>query len=55
MKKELAVKLYDKANEVAFHFSNPDREFNTTKESFKVGKILPLSDVTAAVHFEKTS
>ena len=46
---------FNKANEVAFHFSNPDREFNTTKESFKVGKILPLSDVTAAVHFEKTS
>tara|TARA_R100000664_G_scaffold2996_1_gene7059 strand:- start:34242 stop:34562 length:321 start_codon:yes stop_codon:yes gene_type:complete len=55
VKKELAVKLYDKANEVAFHFSNPDREFNTTKESFTVRKIIPLSDLTATVQFEKSS
>ena len=55
MKKEMAVKLYDKATEVAYHFSNPKREFNKTNETFSVGKIKPLSDLTAAVLFNKSS
>ena len=55
MNKNVAKSLYDKATDVAFYFSNPDREFNISKETFKVGKIKPLSDLTAAVHFNKTS
>ena len=55
MNKKVAKELYNKANETAFHFSNPDRQFNTTKETFKVGKIKPLSENTAALHFNKSS
>ena len=34
MKKELALKLKDKANEIANNFSRTDREFNFSKETF---------------------
>ena len=55
MKKELALKLQKKAEEIAFNFSGENRQYNYSKESFKVKSIHPLSESTAYVIFEKSS
>ena len=55
MKKDRVQKLNLKAKEIAEMFSNPDREFNHTKEVFKVVKIKPLSELTAGILFKKSS
>jgi hypothetical protein len=53
MKKDLVEKLVLKAGMIAADFSRPDRQFNTNQEVFKVEKILPMSESTAAVFFRK--
>jgi len=55
MKKKIAFELKAKAEECAKHFSNPDRDFNYSKETFAVLRIIPLSEFTAAVIFLKSS
>ena len=55
MKKEVAIKLKKKSQEIADNFSNIDREFNINNETFKVVKIDPLSESTAAVLLRKSS
>jgi hypothetical protein len=54
VKKNIACKLLSAANKTAEDFSRTDREFNYSNESFKVGEIIPLSESTAAVIFDKT-
>jgi len=55
MKKQLAIKLKEKAEEIATNFSRDDREFNFSNETFKVHDITPLSETTAFVCFKKSS
>ena len=55
MKKELALKLKVKADEIAKNFSRTDREFNFSKETFEVNSIKPLSETTAYIEFRKSS
>lgn len=55
MTKERVHKLKNKAEEVAKMFSNPDREFNHTNETFKVVSIKPLSELTAGILFKKST
>ena len=49
MTKDRVNKLNKKAQEIAKAFSNPDREFNHTKETFTVAKIKPVSELTAGI------
>ena len=49
MKKEIAIKLKDKAGEIAMYFSDTSREFNFNNETFSVVKIEPLSESTATI------
>lgn len=53
MTKEDLKALKLKALECAETFSNPDRSRNFANETFILSKIVPLSDVTAAVIFNK--
>lgn len=53
MKKEIAAKLQTAAEQAAELFSSPERPLNTNKETFKVDKITPLSESTAAVAYHK--
>ena len=39
MKKEIAIKLKDKADDIAMHFSDTEREFNFNNETFSLVKI----------------
>lgn len=55
MNKTVAKKLKAKASEIARTFSNTDREFNYSNESFEVKSLVPLSEATALVIFEKSS
>ena len=55
MKKELAIKLKSKAEEIARNFSHSDREFNYSNETFEVNSITPLSETTACIEFRKSS
>lgn len=55
MQKKIALKLREKIAEVEKHFSNPDRKKNQNKEIFKFKKVVPLSELTAGVFFEKNS
>ena len=55
MKKELALKLKVKADEIDKNVSRTDREFNFSKETFEVNSIQPLSETTAYVEFRKSS
>lgn len=48
--------LYERAKEKERIFSNPNREFNTGKETFHLQKIMPHSDsVASAVYMKKPS
>jgi len=53
MKREIAELLIKSAREKAEKFSNPNRLQNYTQETFKVVKIVPLSDEVAWVYYEK--
>jgi len=55
MRKDLAIRLKARADEIASNFSKPDRERNFNKETFDVAEIRPLSDTTATVIFRKNT
>ena len=55
MTKDRVNKLNEKATEIAEMFSNPNRQFNHTNETFTVEFIQPLSEMVAAIYFKKTS
>ena len=55
MTKTNAQKLKSFASEVAVNYSNPEREYNYSSETFEVSKIVPHSDQTATVIFKKSS
>tara|TARA_Y100001951_G_scaffold104006_1_gene114284 strand:+ start:92 stop:409 length:318 start_codon:yes stop_codon:yes gene_type:complete len=55
MQKNRALKLKELSEQVALNFSRTDREFNHSNETFKVSEIVPLSESTAIIKFEKSS
>ena len=55
MKKDRVIKLESTAKKIAELFSNPKREFNYNNETFEVAKIKPLTELTAAIIFKKSS
>jgi hypothetical protein len=55
MKKLLALKLKEKADQIAYNFSRPDRDKNVFNEVFEVKKIHPLSESTAIIEFQKNT
>ena len=55
MNKSLAIGLKKEAERAAIEFSKPDRERNFAQETFTVHEIVPLSEMTAAVIFNKSS
>ena len=55
MRKQVAISLREKAEQVAFNFSRPDREKNVMNETFTVNSIHPLSESTAYVQFKKNT
>ena len=55
MKKALAIKLKEEAEDIARKFSISEREFNFSNETFKVHSIAPLSETTAYVEFKKST
>jgi hypothetical protein len=54
MQKERAQSLLRFAEEVAARYSRTDRQNNFNAESFRVAKVIPLSDATASVIYSKT-
>ena len=52
MQKKLAIKLHDRAEEIAWMFSQ-QREYNHNDEKFVVHDIKPLSEFPALVEFKK--
>jgi hypothetical protein len=55
MRKEIAIKLQEKAEEVAMRFSSFDRSKNFNRETFKIKEIIPLSENTAVILFVKNT
>lgn len=55
MRKDVAKSLYDKAQEIAFRYSKPDRVNNFNKETFSVEEITPISAQGAMVVFKKST
>lgn len=55
MNKQVAKKLWKRAEEIAKMYSIEEREFNYTGERFEVNNIVPLSENTAVVVFNKSS
>ena len=55
MQKDRAIKLKELSKRIAENFSNPNREFNHTNETFEVSKIIPLSESTAIIRFKKST
>ena len=55
MNKILVKELNILAHEVAKRFSKTDREGNTSKESFLVSEIIPMTDHTATIIYEKSN
>jgi hypothetical protein len=53
--KKVAIKLSEKAAEVAKNFSSQERRFNSNNESFVVNRIVSLGDDLAMVVFDKSS
>lgn len=53
MKKDVAIGLHRRAEELATRYSNNEREYNFNKETFLVHEIRVLSEYTAAVIFRK--
>jgi len=55
MNKQIAIKLYEKVEQIAARFSNPERMNNNNKEVFNLDCIRPLSEFTAMARFNKSS
>ena len=55
MNKILVKELNILAHEVAKRFSKTDREGNASKESFLVSEIIPMTDHTATIIYEKSN
>ena len=55
MKKELAIKLKEQAEELAKRFSDHNRAGNTNEETFVVVGIVPKSDHVATITYSKSS
>lgn len=55
MRTDVAQKFFDAAYEVARIFSDPNRQFNRTKEIFRVNDIRPFSETTGCVIYDKSS
>jgi|TARA_R100001460_G_scaffold70511_1_gene111163 hypothetical protein len=55
MNKAIAKELDSFAKEVESRFSRKDREGNFNKESFSIKEVIPTSDFTATVIFEKNT
>jgi hypothetical protein len=55
MKKDIAKKLSDRAEEVAKIYSSKTRSQNFNQETFSVNKIIPLSEAAAVVIYEKNT
>lgn len=55
MKKQDALELKSFAKEIARRYSIKDREKNFNDETFEIFKIIPLSEMTAIVIFDKSS
>jgi len=55
MTKKKAILLREKAEQIAFNFSRPDRDGNPMKETFEVANIRPLSESTAIVKLRKNT
>lgn len=55
MNKQTAIKLREKAEEVARMFSDPSRAHNPSGEAFEVEEIQALSEYTAAIVYLKSS
>jgi hypothetical protein len=53
MRKEIVKKLNKRVKEIAMIYSKEDRDKNTNNEIFTVYKIIPLSEFSAAVIYEK--
>lgn len=53
MKKDVALQLIETVKRAGKVFSNPDREYNFTGETFTPKKITPLSETTAIAYYEK--
>lgn len=55
MKRDVAIKLKETAAEIERIFSDPNRKFNTLKETYTLDKIEVLSEYTAALIFKKNT
>ena len=55
MRKDVAITLKQKAEEIAVRFSNADRANNYNNETFKVAEIMPISAQGAYVIYEKST
>ena len=55
MRKDVAISLKQKAEQIAIKFSNTARENNYNNESFKVLEIMPISAQGAYVIYEKST
>ena len=55
MNKQVALALWSKAQEVATHYSNPDRDRNQGAETFTVESARPTSEHVALVTYLKSS
>lgn len=55
MKRDVAIKLKETATEIERIFSDPNRKFNTLKETYTLDKIEVLSEYTAALIFKKNT
>ena len=55
MRKEVAISLKQKAEQVAVRFSHTDRANNYNNESFKFVEIMPISAQGAYVIYEKST
>ena len=55
MQKDIAKELHTFVLEVAKRFSRKDREGNYNQEEFSVDAIIPTSDHTAVVRFQKNT
>jgi hypothetical protein len=55
MNKEIAKELQEYSNQLEKRYSNTNRTGNFNKETFTVKEIIPTSDHTATLLFEKSS
>jgi hypothetical protein len=55
MNKQLVKDLTEFAESIAKRYSHKDREGNVNSEDFKVVEIIPMSDASASVVYEKNT